>query len=94
MLLELFGLPFLIAVSIVYGLCCVAGILFAFNLEEYEEMEEKLGSNIFYKPVVTTLDMHIGSFDSWAKQNNKVTGIAFSMLSIFILLTFLSTAFS
>ena len=94
MLLELLGLPFLVAISIVYGLCCIAGILFAFYIEKYEEVEEKLGSNLFYAPIVTTLDMHIGSFDSWARQHNKVTGVAFSLLSISVLVSIISKVIS
>jgi hypothetical protein len=94
MLLESFGRPFLTVIILIYGLCCIISILFAFFFERYEQIEEKLNLNLFIAPVVTTLDIHINSIDSWAKQHNRVVGVTLGVFSIFIVASLTSVLIS
>jgi len=87
MVLEEFGWPFLIAVSLVYGLCCIIGLLFAFSLGKYEKIEEKLDFSLLSTPFVTSLDIQIDIMDCWLKKYNKTVGITLSALSICIIVS-------
>ena len=87
MVLEYFGWPFLIVVSLVYGLCCIIGLLFAFFLGKYEKIEEKLDFSLLSAPVVTSLDIQIDIMDCWLKKYNKTVGITLSALSICIIVS-------
>lgn len=88
MLAEELGWPLLAAIFLIYGLCCIVSIFFAFFLGKYEAIEERLGFNLLSPSIVTPLDLQINFLDNWVKQHNKFIGIILSLFSVFIIVSF------
>jgi hypothetical protein len=87
-LINSLGWPFLAVMFLVYGLCCIITIFFAFFLERYERIEERLDFSLLSAHIVTPLDIPNNFMDCWAKQHNRVVGVTLSLFSIFIIAFF------
>jgi hypothetical protein len=90
MLVIYFGWPLSAVIFSVYGLCCIMSILFAFFMEGYREIEERLNFSLFSAPTFNPLDIDMNFIDSWAKQHNKEVGVFLIMLSIFNVVSVIS----
>ncbi len=66
----------------VYGSIAMISLMFAFSLEEYQKLDDKLCSELFSLPVVTILDRSFEWIDLWMARHNKIVGIFLAMLSI------------
>jgi len=89
---DIFNVIMGLLFSAVYGSVCFISALFAFSLDAFLVIENKLNAKIFLTAELSSFEEDIDWFDEWAKEHNKVlgyvlAGISFiEMMSCFYLL--------
>ena len=84
---DVFNLVLVTVALFVYGSSCIISLVFAFSLETYEKIDERLNLAIIPARIVSPLEKNIGWFDHWLTSHNKPAGLVLTVLSIFSLNT-------
>jgi allantoicase len=80
--LDIFNVSVGILLFAVYGATLVLCVMFAFFLEIYHKIEEKISSNIIYAPKVTVFDLEIDWVDAWLKRHHRIVGYILIIVSL------------
>ncbi len=65
-----------------YSLCCLASLIFAFSLETYRKIDERLNLELFSAEILNPLSRKHAGFEAWLTQFHKISGLILAFISL------------